>query len=405
MLEFSSRSTSVDDFCRFVAHNCDVSIVTDANLGQRQVALELKNQPLDQVLASIARHLGTNYHQASPSLYFLGATRPQDEAVLVRRVRGLKADQIQAAIRTVSSSVAVQAFPDGLVVCSDLPETLSRVSDVLDQIEASRPGVWVVQLYLVTMSRDDMTDLGLDITPALDVALAYGVGSGGVSSGHLDVGLSALLTAARERSTMGVTAEPLFYLIDGESSVFERATQIPIARRAVSDQGTVTVTGYDTFKAGTLVTVEIREVAGQAVRLTYQLELSSLRAVTSDGFPSSDRRTYNGVSHLQSGGVYLLGSIDLTEERQGRGTWLHTGISESNSAEVMQIWARAVAVQGPAMRAEQCSIGPIARLNDFSQAAELPGEAETLEISELLEDSKNNMVQNPLRKESQSEEN
>lgn len=398
LLTFRSRSISVEDFCHYVAHESGVSIVTDATVGKSMVTMELQDQPLDQVLSSLARHLNTHYHQVSPSLYFLGAIREQDEAVLVRRVRGLSAVQIMDAVETVSVKIGVTAYADGLVVCSGIPDSLRQVSDVFDQIEASRPGVWCVQLYLVTMTRDDMTELGLDLVPALDVALTYGVGSNSVSAGKLNVGLSALLSAARNRSTMAVTAEPLFYLVDGEKATFERATEVPIPRRTVSDQGTVTTTGYDKFKAGTVVEVAVREVAGGSIRLSYDLELSSLRAMSSDGFPSSDRRTYNGVSHVQSGGTYLLGSIDLTEERTGRGTWLHSGILESHTAEVMQIWARAVTVQGPALVPEQNSIAVVAR----SEPGELrPGHAGEPETPAFPDSLVETPPLNPLRKGSQ----
>ncbi len=378
--------------------------MVDAGLGEKQVTLELEEQPLDRVLGSLARHLGTNYHQASPTLYFIGATRPQDRSVLVRRVRGLGSDQISQAISTVGTDTKIAVYPDGLIVVSGLPETLQRVSQVLDEIESSRPGVWVVQLYLVTMTRDDLTELGLDVTPALDVALTYGIGSQGISAGELNVGLSALLTAARSRSSMGITAEPLFYLIDGEQGHFERATTIPIAKRSVSDQGTVTTTGYQSFQAGTFVDVSLREMAGGAVRLEYDIELSILRSVTEDGFPSSDNRGYSGKSLCQSGGVYLLGAIDLTEDRTGRGTWLHSGVRESHSAEVMQIWARCVAVQGPAFScgtAENVSIDVLTRSNQLELTSSAPGVSESSIKTESNEAAEELPLPNPLRKESQ----
>jgi hypothetical protein len=239
-----------------------------------------------------------------------------------------------------------------LLLLVDSSENVARVAALLDRIEGTARPQWAIQLHLVTLSQRDILDLGLDTTPALDLAVSQAAGSSaGVSPVRLDASLRTVLRAAQDRSTVSVTAQPLFLLLDGERAEFTRGTSIPIPRRAVSDQGTVTTTGYEHVQVGTNVAVEIREQTADAVRLTLSVDLSDLVEVTVDGLPRTDRRSYNASCSVVSGGTYLVASIEIGENREGRGTWLHWGDRRDNSQEVLQVWARAMAVSGPALSA------------------------------------------------------
>ncbi|MEW4454177.1 hypothetical protein AB1L30_16000 [Bremerella sp. JC817] len=288
--------------------------------------------------------------------------------MLVRRVGGLSAGEIQDAIKTVVGSAGVTVFADGLIVVADTPAVLERVVQVLDGVEASLPASWVAQLYLVSMSRSDLHDFGLDVTPALDVSLAYGVGSLTDTSGAVQVGLNALLEAVQERSSMDVTASPMFYLLDGRRSTYRQTTEILLPERTVSDQGTVTTTGFRPYDTGVIYDVTLRENSNGSARMTVSVELSELRSISSDGTPTADRRRYEGEAICRSGGVYLIAQVEQQRQLKGRRSWLHSGWRDNEQGEILQLWARVVRVD----RSQENSM-PIC---DQVEAAAQPGIAE-----------------------------
>jgi hypothetical protein len=303
-------------------------------------------QPVSLVLDAMARQLHVEVHRQSERLYFVGDLRPEDRAVLVRRVRGLEQQEIKQAVGTiVGGGTSVKAFPDGLLVVADKAAVLSRVEELIQGIESAGRPAWAVQLFLVTMTDDDLAEMGFDINPSVDVAVSYAsAAAAGVPAVELSSGLEAVLKAARERSTMRLVAEPFFYMVDGDKAEYNRVRILAVPTSTITETGNFLTTGYQPFQAGTTVHVGIREVGERAVLLACDVTLSDLRNVTAEGFPESDSRQYQTKALCHTGGVYLLGSINLEERRRSRGNWLHLGRSTDTGREVMQIWCRCVAV-------------------------------------------------------------
>lgn len=312
---------------------------------ERTVTLLLNDQPISLVLEALARQLEVEVHRQNEGLYFVGALRPEDRAVLVRRVRGLRQQEIRRAVGTlVGNGSAVEAFNDGLLVVSDKAAVLARVDELVDGIEAAGRPAWAVQLYLITLTGDDLRELGMDVTPSLDVGVTYASAASGGVSVDAAAGLQAVLRAAREQGESRVVAEPFFYLVDGDEGQFQRVRELAVPVTTTTENGVQLRTGYQPFRAGTEVVVGIREVRADAVLLTCKVDLAELRSVSAEGFPESDARRFQASSVCYSGGVYLVGAIDISEVRQARGTWLHWGQRAETSQEVLQIWARVVSV-------------------------------------------------------------
>ena len=281
-------------------------------------------------------------------LYYLGSLRPEDRAVFVRRVRGLSSDDLDAALTTVLGTASNSAtFSDGLVIVSEKAAVLERLHFMLEAVESSERPSWAVQLYLISMARRDLLDLGVDVEPALDLAVAYSVGSAAVAANSLtslDAGFRGLLRATEERSSMELVAAPMFLMIDGEDSQLSLGGRVPVPQTVISQEGRVTSRNATYVSIGTDLVVRLREVSAHAVRIDVNLELSELREVTAEGFPYVDTRNYKGGSFVRSGGVYLLTTIDIDRSRKRRAHLLHPGKSGDGSGELLQVWAKAIRV-------------------------------------------------------------
>lgn len=186
------------------------------------------------------------------------------------------------------------------------------MEEILEQIEGADAPSWVVQLFVVSVSERSARDLGVDIEPGLE--LSYLLASGGSSvpavvssaASTISVGgtLDAILRASVERDGVEVVADPLMLVADGAEATFVRGDSIPVPRRTVSDQGTVTTTQFDFVQTGLEVKSAVRELAAGRARLRVDVRLSSLRSFVEDAPVTSDE-SFSAEAIVESGGETL----------------------------------------------------------------------------------------------------
>ena len=258
-----AQDMSVGDFLRYVANATSLSVVAEQSLDDKHVTVNVRDVPIDDVLQAVARRLGVQLTKAG-SVYYLGVLRAEDRGVLVRRVPRLSSDDLKGAVTTLLSEFGrVSAYPDGLVVVGDRVEVIQRVSEMLDRVEKAGSETWVVQLYVLEKNSSDTSDIGVDIVPAAELAASLATASGSFThplTGKASASLDATLRAALAKSRAKIVTSPMFLLADGGQTKFTSGKQILVPRRNVSNQGTVTTVGYDTFQAGTSIVVRVREL-------------------------------------------------------------------------------------------------------------------------------------------------
>lgn len=341
------------DFCRLMSQRSGVSIILSESLDNRTVTVEVRDQPVSQVLGGVARRAGVQVARVG-DLFFLGELRREDRGLLVRRVRRLSADDIRAAVATLQSEHGASAvYSDGLVTIGDRVEVLARLSEMFDQVEAADSPTWVVQLYILSLSASDARELAIDSRPALDVSLAFATSSATVgtlpaTSASLNGGLDAVLSYARDRGREAIIAEPLFLMQDGSQARQVRGSRVPIPRRVVSDQGTVTTEGYDYEQTGLIVEVDLREQSQGIAALDLVAELSEITGFVEAAPITTQERVETRVC-MASGGVYLVAASERMSKRDETRLGLSFGDAVTTEARQLQVWARACRVAGPAV--------------------------------------------------------
>jgi len=349
------------DFLRVLSAQYGASVAWSEGVDKRLVSAEFQSVPLEDVFSSLARRFECEVTRVG-NMWYVGTLKAADRAFFVRKMRRLDADGLVRAAQVVMSEAGrIQSFPDGLVVCSDRVEVLQRVSGVFDAVESARSDAWVCQLYLVSLSKTATKDLGVDTTALLD--LSYTLAKASLTRSprnglHLASSLDLVLHATATRSDVSLVARPLFVLGDGESGAFTSGTKVPIPRKTVSDQGTVTTSGYDYVQSGTTAKVKLREYGQDSVRLEVNVTLGSITGYVQEA-PIQQNDDFNTVAVLSSDGVYLLGSLDqdgTRDDLSGLSEKLQTRRNQSSSAGQVQVWARLYRVAGPVMR-ERSAVG------------------------------------------------
>lgn len=349
-------------FARWVADTAGVSIVIEDSLETRKVTLDVRDVAVSDLLGMVARRADSQVTRVG-RLFYLGQLRPEDKGVLVRKVGRLSGTELQNAIGVLLSEYGrVQCFADGLCLVGDRVEVLQRVDELLNGVESAAASTWVVQLYVVNLTNADVRDMGLDALPALEVAATVaGVSGGGIgaaaaiadsanTTARLKGGLDLVLRASRNRSSVAILGQPLFLMVDGDQTHVGSGQRVPVPRRTVSDQGTVTTAGFDYIDTGLQIDVELREVARERARLRVKGSFSTVQSFV-DAAPVVSRDDYASSAVITSGGVYLVSALERTQAEKTQRGPLSLGLKNSDVGQVVQIWARAYRVAGPVPRA------------------------------------------------------
>lgn len=263
---------------------------------------------------------------------------------MVRRVKRLDQESLEKAVKAVITEAGrVFVANDGVVVVTEKAEVLQRVDAVIDGLENSKLVAWVVQLYIVQVNEKDMRDLGIDVTPAASIAYSLAAATKGdsLTLGKIEASFDAFIRGEDVASSSRMMAEPLFSLSDGESASFIRGDTIPVPTRSVSDQGTVSVTGYQEIKTGVTVDVTVREQSVDLVRLEVDLTLNDVVELINGESPRTAGEEYSCKSLLRAGRVMLIGSLERRQKKQEFSQFLKYGKSDLRETNTVQIWARA----------------------------------------------------------------
>jgi type II secretory pathway component GspD/PulD (secretin) len=347
-ITLSADQMPVSEFVRTLSDQAGVSVIVESGLESKTITMEVRDQPISDVLNFVARRFGVNVRNQG-KLYYIGALQPDDRGVLVRRVRRLSKDQLAEVLQVFSGQNGrATQFADGLIVVGDSVEVLGRIDEMINQVEATDTPVWVVQLHLISYSSNAADELGINVEPAAKAGLAFASGSalGGASaSWELATSLDAVLQVAYSRDDVAVTAAPMFIVSDGEKASFVQGDRVPIPRRTVSPEGTVTTSGFDYVQTGVNVELTLRETEPRGARVDVTVNMSDVKRFVEEAPVTGEERFQTGAV-VKAGGVYLLGTLvkdrsrgrySLGWQSQEHGSW---------EAQVVQVWAQAYRIGG-----------------------------------------------------------
>jgi type II secretory pathway component GspD/PulD (secretin) len=347
-ITISADQMTVAEFVRTVSDQAGVSVIVESGLETKTITMEIRYQPIGEVLNFVARRFKVNVRKQG-TLYYLGALQPDDRGVLVRRVRRLSKEQLTEVLQVFSGQNGRSAqFADGLIVVGDSVEVLGRINEMINLVEATDTPVWVVQLHLISYSRNAVDELGINVETAAKAGLAFASGSalgGARISWELATSLDAVLQVAYSRDDVAVTAAPMFIVSDGEKASFVQGDRVPIPRRTVSPEGTVTTAGFDYVQTGVNVELTLRETAERAARVDVVVNMSDVKRFVEEAPVTGEERFQTGAV-IKAGGVYLLGTLVKDRSRGRNALGWQSQEYLSWEAQVVQVWAHTYRIGG-----------------------------------------------------------
>lgn len=337
LITYSASGINLGSFARAMAEYTRVSVVVATQFQEAVVTMEVRDQPLERVLNVAARQAGTQVSR-SGDLYFIGEPRTEDRGTLVRRVGQLSVEDLSGFVNNMVTDVGtVTVGEGGIMVVSDRVEALSKIDQALtDLLEISRDR-WLVELHVIGVELGALDNLGVDATLAgfVDAGIPEGV-SGGLN-------LSAVLEVVQSSDVGEVLARPLYLVNAGETVEFTRGTSVPI-RSAIATELT-TVETVEFVDVGLNVSVTLNSLGGDEA--VCDLSIEDDRILRFDGGePIISGSTFATTVDVESGGEYLVGSLQSDEVRTQN--WVRAGFGRrsTTSTSTTQIWLRVYRVNG-----------------------------------------------------------
>ncbi len=341
LLTLSCQDISLKMFLRWLSNESGVSVVCESDLDEKPVSVEVQDQTVSDILGVVARRLSVQVTKTG-NLYFLGTLQPEDRGVLVRVVKRMRADDLQQAITSLLSQHGrAVAYNDGLVVIGDTVEVLRRVSEMLDGIDSAPSNSWVVQMYIVDL-RDELSEtFGVDFT--LDSELALNLAeSTKLSNSYAAANgiLNAILKAEREKANINMIARPMFVLMDGGNAQFSSGERVPVPKKVVSDNGTVSTSGFEYIQTGLDFSCSVRESTIDTCKLGVSITISSVVGYVENSAPITNSQDFTTTAYIKTGGVYLLGSVKKATRSFTDSGILNILKSQSDLKGTVQIWVK-----------------------------------------------------------------
>lgn len=344
---FISDDLPLRYFVRWLSETSGASVITSEDIDERRLTASIKNQSLDSIIEFVSRRYRMQVIRTG-SMYYIGDLLPEDKGVLVRKVRKLDAKGLSMAISNLLSEYGrCSTYDDGLCVVSDKVKVLNKVDIMLSSLESEELNSWVVQVYLISARDKDFKNLGLDTT--LQAELSFNtVNRNGVRSHgeYSSIILSGLLKSDRTNENINIIAKPLFVIVDGAKTKFYVGESYPVAKKSVSDAGTVQTTGYEYIPVGLTIDVGLREVSRSLARISLSVELSNVIGFV-DEIPITDEQRFNTEAVCQMQGVYLLGSLRKQQVNNSQKGLIPTLFQEEKVNTTIQVWAKLYRIKGP----------------------------------------------------------
>ena len=332
LFSFSAYKMPVGTFFRVISDHFNVGLVFSESLKDKTISAEIKDSDLLSVLNVISRQLSVDVVRVGNTFY-VGNLRPEDRGFYVRSIPGYSKEELSSLGQSlISQSGKVSAVTDGLIVITDHESVIQRVSEVFDQISLLDNQTYVLQLLFVMLRKDALLESGLDVSTS--GTISYNLSENSLD--FKDFNIDALFNLANSSQYFDLYASPMFVLREGVPAVWKDGQKIPIPRRTVSSEGTVTTSGYDYVEPGFLVRAQISRF-GSSGRISLNVERSEVTGY-SDYMPIIRQVSLNSSLDMTPFRLYLIGELSSFKSIDSQKNLLSLGRDKGKS--VVQVWGQ-----------------------------------------------------------------
>ena len=137
-------------------------------------------------------------------------------------------------------------------------------------------------------------------------------------------------------------ASPMLIVKEGGTGTWKDGEKVPIPRKTVSSEGTVTTTGYDYVETGLNVKAMVAQSRLGGL-LTLEISMSEIKSYVEE-VPLTSQSVLTLSADMSSDRIYLIGEMQRYKQLDTQTNLLNFGRDEGKS--VIQVWARLYRISG-----------------------------------------------------------
>lgn len=336
------EETQLSEILQQIGAETGMSIFTPT--GDHKIPpLSLNDVPLQQVLRELARLIDHEPEYEGRVVRFVKQGRGRKSYAVATQGYD-EAEAIGFALR--NSGLGDVSVVGSRLIISGTPDQVTRARELVDSMQAGRDA-WIVELVTLRISDQLARRLGIsaEATGRGLVSIGLEAGYPGSPAPRAQISLGTLLDVLGElsqRSSESVAiTRSIVHVLEGGSASVRQGDTVPVPQRTISDQGTVTVTGFTMIETGYLLDVQLSRVDGDRVACNIRPEISGVVGFVEDA-PIVTQSSATATVILEPGEwsiVSGLRDVRKTRVQQGMpGTEYPLGQSRSTTETEDQVY-------------------------------------------------------------------
>jgi hypothetical protein len=308
-----------------------VSIIWGQSLDRVVLYGSYFGESLPIVLESVARRCGASVTEFN-GIYFIGDSTKNDVVTtVIRMIPTEKKELLDALQKGVTEQGKVAVVGSSLYISDNLENVRKLMRDI-EKMREHAEHTYIAEVFFIRVKEDDFLKVTGDLKiRSIDVFS---------STANLDELFQMFLDASAGKGFTSVEQRPVLYLSEGRKATFEVGSEIVREKRAVSDQGTSTTTGYEKFQDGLKLSLCLSRVSAENYAIDFELEVSTFDTGKNgaDTVPPCDKSllTLPGLL-VKDSKVYYIGSLKRKDSRRMFSLF---GVDQGKSNDQLTVWFR-----------------------------------------------------------------
>ncbi|MFG0249795.1 MAG: type II secretion system protein GspD [Phycisphaeraceae bacterium JB051] len=291
-----------------------------ADMLEEPVRVAANNIAPTVVLQTVLSQFENDYMviRRSPDTYLVG--KPESADLVVRVFTLPDADLVndaKTAIATIGSEAVEVSIVGDRAVVKDTVDGMRRIELMFNALLAAE-GQYIVEVQFIELSRSLTRKLGIDWNLSGVMQFDAGVTNKTLdTNATLSTVLQATIEADENQRYARLLTSATLSCIEGKDAQLQTGQTIPVPQRTVTDQGTVTTTGYQDIDTGLLLTVGVTREPDGLLRVSVEPELSQVSGYI-DEAPIRTRRVLRTAAVIAPGGVIIVGGSVVQNHTQSK---------------------------------------------------------------------------------------
>ncbi len=314
---------AADVAASMVADLAGVGLIVPAKGGAAEVVCVGTDVPAERIFRTIAETAGWRVEFVDGLVRFKVDSKDAGGDVIVSLPSGyLDPEKVVESLNVLLGASRARRVGDRVIVSIDSPDVAKVRRWVSLAYEA--PASWRIDVRVVTLTRSAFREFGLsgrgDLAVQSTGELNAGPGNGGASAVLVgSIGAKLAGSVASGRFDGRLESDSTLYVLEGRRGELHAGQSIPIPRRSVSAEGTVSDVGYDIVQSGLTLGAELQAVESGAL-LKLEAELSDVVGLVGGVYPQLATRSTRSEVVVRSGDwvvVTGLGEVSASDDTAG----------------------------------------------------------------------------------------